>query len=66
MNIRMVAAIMILFIAAAEKLELLVMKLTYVTPEAITFQENKYLIVFLVGMLVMMWAVVPLDREDNL
>ena len=66
MNIRMVAAIMILFVAAAEKLELLFMKLVYTTPEAITFQENKSLIVFLVGMLVMMWAVVPLDRDDNL
>ena len=66
MNMRMVAAILFLFVAAAEKLELEFMKLAYVTPEAITYQENKYLIIFLVGAMVLLWAIVPLNREDNL
>ena len=66
MNMRMVAAIMFLYLAAAEKIELEVMKLTYLDAEAIVFQENKFMILFMIGIAIMLSAVVPLDREDNL
>ena len=66
MNLRMIAAIMFLYIAAAEKIELEFMKFAYLEAEAIVFQENKYMILFIIGIALMILAVIPLDREDNL
>ena len=42
------------------------MMLRMVAPEEIVFHENKFTILFMIGVALMLWAVYPLDREDNL
>ena len=66
MNMRMVAAILALFVTAGERIELEFMILRMVVPEEIAYQENKYMIMFMVASMMLLFSVIPLGREDNL
>ena len=57
---------MALFITAAERIELEFMMLRMVAPEEIVYQENKYMIMFMISSMVLLCSVIPLNREDNL